>query len=321
MSPTGRPQDIAAERRRRLPVYGMLVLLFVIWSNSFHAIGYFRREIAMGAMDLVTLRFAPVAPLCLLYCLTRRRELWSLLRAHGWAVLLAGMLAVVGYNLPLNWGQGRVPPATASLLISTNPLIVYLLALAFLGERLRLIKVAGLVISFLGVYGLLHVQHGQFGDTYVLYALVVLLAPLSWSLATVVGKPITGRVDPLLFTFAATCLGSIPYTATLILGGGHVQEAIGAMPGLGWLAWIHLSVGCTVVGYAIWFWALRHLPASSVAAFVFLNPPLTLLFGILWGTDTFHWSLVVFGSIVLGGVALGSGLVRPARSTARVRSS
>lgn len=291
-------------------VYGMLVVLFVVWSNSFHAIAYLRQQMQVSAGDLVTLRFGPVAPFCLLYCLWRWGESRELIKRHWARLLIVGALAVPGYNLALNWGQARVPAGTASLLIATNPVFVYLLAVAFLDERIRRTKVLGLALAFGGVWGLVQFQHGQFGGTYVRYALVILLAPLAWALATVAGKPVMGRRDPLLFTMAATGMGSLPYLAVLATGGGATHEALGSLSQTGWIALVYLSLGCTVFGYLVWFWALRHLSASSVAAFVFLNPPLTMLFGIIWGTEAFHWSLLVFGLVVLAGVALSAGVVR-----------
>jgi len=301
------------DRRGRGLVYAWMLTLFVIWSNSFHSISYFRQQAHVSAGDLVTLRFGPLVPFCLVFCLLHRRALLRMIRQDGLRLLLAALLAVPGYNLPLNWGQGRVPPATASLLIATNPVFIYLLALAFLGERARWAKVGGLAISFAGVYGLLALQHGQFGNTYLGYALVVLISPIAWSLATVIGKPATGRHDPLLFTFAATGLGSVPYMVGLIAGTGDTHTAIATMTPTGWIALAHLSLLCTIAGYAIWFWALKHLPASSVGAFVFLNPPLTLAFGIVWGTEVFHWSTVVFGLVTLLGVALSAGILAPRR--------
>jgi hypothetical protein len=37
---------------------------------------------------------------------------------------------------------------------------------------------------------------------------------------------------------------------------------------------------------------------------------LTALFGALWGTERFHWSTALFGSVVLFGVALSTGTLR-----------
>jgi len=280
--------------------------LFLIWSNSFHAVSYFRRNLGIPALSLVTLRYGPVVPFCLLYCLLRWRELRSLLARDGWRVLLMGGLMVPGYNLALNWGQGRVPPATASLIIATNPLFTFLLAVLFLRERAPWNKIAGMAVAFLGVYLLVRTQNRSFGDGYIWSALVVLLAPLAWAASTVTGKPITARSDAFLLTFAATGIGSLPFFGTLLWGAGGVHQTLRTMPATGWIALLHLSLLCTLVGFAIWFWALRRLAASTVAAFVFLNPPLTSIFGVLWGTEALHWSTVVYGSITLAGVALST---------------
>jgi drug/metabolite transporter (DMT)-like permease len=306
------PQAASPDPRRAL-IYAVLVILFVIWSNSFHAVAYFRQRISVSTLDLVTLRYGPVVPFCLVYCLWQWTRCREMLARDGWRVIAAALFTVPGYNLALNWGQGRVPAATASLLIATNPIFTYLLALALLSERVRWSKVVGLALAFLGVYGLVRFQNGQLGGTYLIHALVVLLAPICWALATVISKPVTTRHDPLLFTFAAMGIGSLPFLVTLVLGIGDAHGVLARLTQTGWIALVHLSLGCTIIGFAAWFWALRHLPASSVAAFVFLNPPFTLLFGIVWGTEAFHWSLAVFGAVILAGVALSSGGLQPAR--------
>lgn len=309
---TGRP---ATGHARPAPhvsrglVYAVMFLLFVIWSNSFHAVTYFRTTLHVSAFDLVTLRFGPVALFCIPYCLWRWRETRAIFAHDGLRVVLMAICMVPCYNLALNWGQGRVPPATASLIITMNPVFTLLLAVAFLGEKLRWNKVLGFVVAFLGVYLLVRAQRGSFGDGYELYALVVLLAPLSWAAATVLGKPATRRGDPMLLSITATGLGSLPFLGTMILGTGGVHTILRELTFTGWAALMHLSILCTIVGFAAWFWALKKLPASSVSAFVFLNPPLTAAFGALWGTEAFHWSTVVYGAVTLAGVAIGSGVL------------
>ena len=289
-------------------LYAVMLGLFIIWSNSFHAIAYFRTRLAVSTTALVTLRYGFAAIFCVPYCLIRWREVRQLLARDGWRVVAMGSLMVSGYNFALNWAQGRVPPATASLIITMNPVFTFLLAVPFLGERASWMKILGLGVAFLGVYGLVHTQQRSFGSGYELYALVLLLAPLSWALATVLGKPITGRCDPLLLTFTATGIGSLPFLITLLAGTGGVHPLLRHLSWVGWAALLHLAVLCTIIGFAVWFWALRHTAASSVAAFVFLNPPLTSIFGALWRTESFHWSTALFGAIILGGVALGSGI-------------
>lgn len=310
------PPGIPGAPVSRLPVFAALFLLFILWSNSFHAIAYFRTDLAVSATGLVILRYGPVAVFCLLWCAFRAQSVAELWRRDGWRVLAMGFMMVPAYNLALNWGQGRVPPATASLVIALNPVFTFLLALLLLGERARWTRLAGMALSFLGVYLLVSYQGSAFGGGYTPYALVTIAAPLSWALATVLGKPVTERSDPLLVTFVATGLGSLPFLIGLGAGTEGVHDVLRSLTATGWIALIHLSVNCTIIGFAVWFWALRRLPASTVAAFVFLNPPMTAAFGILWGTEAFHWSTVVFGSVTLAGVALSSGVLRRTRRVA-----
>ena len=315
-----KPERATGRDAPRIWIYVALVGLFVIWSNSFHAVTYFRREVGISASALVTLRYGPVAIFCLLYLFFRRRESIPMLRRDGWKLLLMGLFMVPGYNLALNWGQGRVPPATASLIIAMNPVFTFLLATALLGERATLTRWLGLAVAFVGIYLLVRTQQKSFGGGYEIYALVVLLAPLCWALATVTGKPITARADPLLVTFAATGLGSLPFCIALIAGADGVHGVLRSLTPVGWGALLHLIVPCTIIGFAIWFWALRQLTASSVSAFVFLDPPFTALFGPIWGTEAFHWSPVLYGGITLLGVAIGSGILAQMASNGKWRA-
>ena len=65
--------DGATGRAGGPPAHGQLIpvlallFLFLLWSNSFHAIAYLRRSV--GAWDLVVLRFAPVGVFSLTWIL------------------------------------------------------------------------------------------------------------------------------------------------------------------------------------------------------------------------------------------------------------
>ena len=212
-----------------------------------------------------------------------------------------GILIVPTYNIFLNWGQGQVPAGTASLLIAMNPLFTYAIALVISQESHRWRKSLGLVLSFTGVYLLLIYQGRSFGPGYSLHALSVLAAPLSWAIATVVAKPLVTRESPLGVTYLSLGVGSIPFL--LVAPFDHtLRIAIGRFTMEDWFAITHLSLMCTIIGFAIWYASLRRLPASSVAAFVLLNPPMTIAFGPLWGTDQPTGAVIGFGAWILAGI-------------------
>src|SRR5215213_8006604 len=54
------------------------------------------------------------------------------------------------YHVALNYGEVTVSAGSASILIATAPVFTALLAVAFLGERLRVMGWVGMGVSFLG---------------------------------------------------------------------------------------------------------------------------------------------------------------------------
>jgi len=218
-------------------------------------------------------------------------------------IILMGILMVPGYNLFLNWGQGQIPAGTASLLIATNPFFTYILALAIRQEQHRTRKTISLLLSFTGVYLLVRSQGRMMGPGYGLHALAVLASPACWALATVIGKPLVTRESPLRVTYLSLAVGSIAFLVIAPFDQGF-RRAMGTFGTGDWVAVVHLALMCTVVGFVVWYAALRRLPASSTAAFVLLNPPLTILFGPVWGTDKPSGSVVGFGAWILAGVVL-----------------
>lgn len=62
--------------------------------------------------------------------------------------------------------------------------------------------------------------------------------------------------------------------------------------------------------YLLWFWLIRHYPATRLSAFTLLVPPLGLLAGVLLLNEPLTARLVTAGVAVAGGIALVN---RPAR--------
>jgi len=217
---------------------------------------------------------------------------------------------VPSYNLPLYFGQQHgVPPPVASLTTALLPFFVLILAAIFLGERLTVRRVAafGVALAGLILIGLSRDSSsvpGGYGSVLVITS----LAPLSWSVYSILSKPASRRVPPLIWTSLCIVLGSLPLLAFLPWSGGPQMDALEPA---GWVALLYLSLLCTVLGYAVWSSLLYHLPASVVGFTVFLNPPLTtaskIALALLWpATFTLRMSPLewVGGGLALSGLAI-----------------
>lgn len=288
--------------------------LFLVWSNSFIAIGYLLgsdggpRRLDWVALTLA--RFVPAAAVCGAWCaLARRAAALELLRRHGRRLLLCALFAVPGYNLALYYGQQQgVPAPVASLTTTLVPLFVMLLAVGFLGERVPPRRLAGFAVALAGMVVVALARRAEAGGAYPALVAIVALAPLCWSLYSILSKPLAGSASPVVWTYLATTVGTL---LLLPFAPGAAWSQWAALDLRGWGALLYLSLPCTVLGFAVWTWLLRHMPASLVGFTVFLNPPLTtlsksILAALFPGSFRFtigvqEW---VGGAVTLAGVAL-----------------
>lgn len=301
---------------------GVALLLFLIWSNTFVAIGYLLGAERAGArfdwVSLTIARFAPVFPICLVYCILPRR--WPstvrVVRERWRRLVLAGLCAVPAYNLALYFGQEHgVPAPIASLTTTLAPVFILVLSIAFLGERLTRAKVSGFVLCLIGMGVIAFARRAGASVTYPLVVAITAIAPLSWSIFSVITKGVTGSVDPVHWTYLALVFGCLPGMLVLPWAGGPEMARLDSV---GWTSLLFLSVLATVLGFALWTWLLRHLPASTVGLTVFLNPPLTTLSKVILASawpKSFSFEItsleVVGGAVVLSGLAIGVLRKRP----------
>lgn len=294
--------------------------LFLVWSNSFVAIGYLLGSEGAPArfdwLGLTAARFLPSAVIAGAYCLlVRPRESGALVRAEWRRLLPAAAAAVPAYNLALYYGQQNgVPAPVASLTTALLPLFVMVLAALFLGERLTRPRVIGFAVAVCGLALIALAKRDDAGGAYPLLVLVTAGAPLSWSVFSVLSKPLSGRASPLVWTYLVIAVGGL-LVLPLLPFGAWTQLAALDLPG--WLALGYLVVPCTVLGFAVWTALLRRLPASSVGFTVFLNPPLTALSKLalaalfpatfVFAVETQEW---LGGLLALAG--LGIAVWRPA---------
>jgi drug/metabolite transporter (DMT)-like permease len=190
------------------------------------------------------------------------------------------------------------------LITALNPAFTFVLAALFGLERATWRQALGLTVAFAGIYVV--VVHGAgraVEPAYLRDAAILLTAPISWSLYTVLSKPLVGRGSPLHLTFLILGIANLPtLPLAALLPALHAKVARWDPERYG--AALFLALACTVVGFWLWYEGLRRLPASTVASFVFLNPPLALFFDWLWFGRVPASGLYVGGAIVLVGIYL-----------------
>jgi drug/metabolite transporter (DMT)-like permease len=103
----------------------------------------------LAPLPLLVVRLGAASIILLPWCgpvLRRRPGRRALLR-----LLAAGLLGMVGYNLPVTVGLQWIPASTAGLLLGSEPVWILLLGRVFLAERVPRRSWAGAAVALAGV--------------------------------------------------------------------------------------------------------------------------------------------------------------------------
>lgn len=296
---------------RRMPpsvIRVLLVILFIIWSNAFTAVLHLRE--IFRPEKLVTARFAPVLLVCVIYLLAsreRRKESIEIISDNPLKIIGMGAFGIAGYNFFLFSGQSGIKPGAAALVTTLAPLFTLLFSIFILKVKVPFKRILGILIALAGMYSV--VKWGGIGlrkaspveNSEIKYTLITSLAPVSWSLYTIIGKKLTESYQPLTISALSLIIGTIPF---LFLADPGFFRSISMMGATHWIALGHLSLLCTIVGYWIWNTALKYLPATSVASFIYLNPPLAAMFGWLFFGEKVTLFFLIGSAVILFGLYL-----------------
>jgi drug/metabolite transporter (DMT)-like permease len=277
----------------------------VLWGISFVATRAALSEIP--PVTLVFTRFA-LGTALLLALLALRGRLSPPPRDTWPALLSMGFLGVFLHQMLQAHGLELTTAVHAGWLIGLIPIWSALLAAIVLRERLGLVKVAGLLLGFAGA--LLVITRGQFsGGALALPAtrgdLLILASTVNWAVYSIVGRGTLARLGSARATAFAMLAGWLLIVPIFLLQAGWTDWA--RLSAGGWAAVAFLGIGCSGLGYLLWYSALERLETARVAAFLYLEPPVTLATAVVLLNEPVQATTVLGGLIVLAGVFLVQG--------------
>jgi len=284
----------------------LMVLAFVLlWSSAFTAakiavadspplLFLAARFLAAGVVMLA------LAPLCGVRWTLSRRDV-AVFAALG--VANQALFLGIGY-VALTHG---VSAGLASLIISANPILTAVLAVALLGERMTWAKIAGLVLGLAGVAFIVQSRLELGTDALSGIALCVL------ALVSLVGGTILFKLfAPKQGLWIGNGVQSLAAGIALLPFALVFESVHDVVPTTSLiLAFAYNVLFVSVFAYLLWFRILQVSGATAASSYHFLIPPLGMLFG--WLLLGEHLEPADLAGIVP--VALGIYLVtRPARA-------
>jgi drug/metabolite transporter (DMT)-like permease len=297
--------------RARLAAFAAIVL----WGVSFVATKAALREVS--PVTLIFTRFALGVAVLVLVLKLRRESLIP--PRDSWLMLaIMGFVGIFLHQMVQAHGLTLTTAVRTGWLIGVTPIWSALLAAVFLGEAFGPRKILGL---FIGLFGALLVitrgelSAGTLGLPSTRGDLLVLASTWTWATYTILGRDTLKRLGSARATAAAMFAGwamMIPFFVAT--SGWHEYRDVSSDS---IVAILFLGIGCSGLGYWFWYAALERIDASQVAAFLYLEPLVTLFSAVALLGETVALSTIVGGLLVLAGVlTVQSAPLRPAASSA-----
>lgn len=288
-----------------------LLLLAAIWGASYLFIKVAVRDLEPTVM--MALRLLIAAPPLIAFLAWRsggRKALAQIGGAWREGLVLGVVNAAVPFTL-IAWGEKHIDSGIAAIANASMPIFVAVLAIRFRpSERVAGWRLFGVAIGLAGV-GVLAGVRPEGGWWAVAGTLAVVVASLCYAIGNIYGQHVIGHVTGPVMAAAGLLYGGLvllPFALVQLPDRFPSWEAVGSV--------LALSLAGTALAQLLLYRILRLYGASRTSLVAYLLPPTALLYGALILDEPVTASALAGLVLILGGVALGSGIVRPLRRAA-----
>jgi len=222
-----------------------------------------------------------------------------------------GRLVVVGFfmltlgNGGVVWAEQSVPSGLTAVLIGTSPFwMVGVDTLLTRGRHADARQWLGLTVGFIGIVILVWPQMtegGEHGRNFGWGVFAVQVACAGWA----VGSAYTRR-----YVKPRDILGSAALQMTF---GGLIMivagTALGEWSRLSFTmttgaVFIYLTIAGSVIAFASYSYALKHLDVAVVSLYTYVNPIIAVILGTLLLDEPFHMRMLIAAGVILAGMAI-----------------
>ncbi len=263
------------------------------WSSAFVVIRAVLPVFSPG--ELAFLRQLVAVPLLAVWMIGQK-WMWPTLREWG-LIAAFGLTWFSTYIVALNTAEQTIDAGTASFVVNIGPLLIAIGAFFFLGEKLPKHLITGALIALAGV-GLIAWGTSSNDHVDIVGLLWALVATVTYAIGVLTQKPALARMSSNQVTLLGAAIALVPLFWWAPAAFTHLQTApLDAIGGAIWLGAIP-----TALGFGLWGYALKRMPAGRLGVSTYVVPPLVIAESALLLGEWPHPIAIVGGIIALVGV-------------------
>ncbi|MBZ9627218.1 DMT family transporter [Psychroflexus sp. CAK57W] len=236
-------------------------------------------------------------------------------RRHWPRLLLSALFGMV-INMIFSFkGLSLSTPINSSVMVTITPILVFILSAVLIREKITILKGSGALIGLFGGLTLIlfGVQQKVGAPNIPLGNVLLLINALSYGMFLIVAKPLTKTYHPITlmrWLFLTAIIINLPIGWSEFREVDWVNIPFSALWRIGFVV-----LGTTFTTYLLNIYALKHLSASTIGVFTYLQPVIAIAFAIVSGADELNFLKVLASILVFLGVFMVSK--NPARKRAK----
>ena len=208
-------------------------------------------------------------------------------------------------------GLNLTTPINSSVITTITPIIVLVLAALLIKERITLFKTLGILTGLAGALGLILFSSSQVQNApnIPLGNLLVLVNATSYGLYLILVKPLTAKYHPftlMKWLFLMAVFINLPFTLQEFTEVDWTNLPKAAILGMSFVVF-----GTTFLTYLLNVYALKQLSASTISAFVYLQPLIAIVYAVSTGADSLNMLKIVAALLVFSGVYMVTRKPKP----------
>jgi drug/metabolite transporter (DMT)-like permease len=278
-----------------------LLLLAAIWGASFLFMRIGSPE--FGAFAFMALRtlIASIFLLPLLYL----KQQFHQISGYSLRLFIASLFNTAIPFVLFGYATQHLAAGTSSILNATTPIFTALVAYLWLKDRLTHSQTLGLIIGFIGVYGLVADKLALEFTATLTPTLAILGATCCYGIGANFTKRYLTGLSPLVLATASQVAASLVLTPLALLFLPTKMPSYNAI-----ISVILLGIVCTAIAYILFFRLITAQGPSYAVSVTYLIP----VFGLIWGTvfldESITTNTLIGCATILLGVALTTGTIQ-----------